>query len=152
MDRGDQAFRDICARFGVDPDLAAAIVSVESNWNPHAVRFEPGYRYAYDEKKFAALHGVTPLTETMLQKCSFGLMQIMGARALELGLPFPLPTLFDVKINIEYGCRCLADIKRRYTKQNDVIAAYNAGTAKRSPDGTYENQAYVLKVLKAFSH
>ncbi len=136
----------ICARFNVDPILTQAIITVESAWNPYAIRYEANWRHLLKEKEFAAAHGITLLTETMLQKCSFGLMQIIGARALELGLKSPLPTLFDAKINIEYGCRVIADIKRRYSNRDEIIAAYNAGTAKRAADGSFLNQAYVSKV------
>jgi soluble lytic murein transglycosylase-like protein len=152
MDRGDQAFQAICERFGIEPDLAAGIITVESEWNPLAVRYEGNFHFLVAPDANAEKHGITPITERVLQKCSYGLMQIMGGRARELGFALPLPALFEAKLNIEYGCRCLRDIKRRYTKLEDIIAAYNAGSAKRLPTGPYLNQSYVDKVLRAMKH
>ncbi len=135
MDRHDKAFDEICARFGVDPALMAAIIAVESSWKPYAMRFESGYRYTVKPAHYADIQGI-------------GLVQIMGARARELGFAFPLPALFDTRLNVEYGCRCVSDIQRRWPARTDTIAAYNAGSPKKV-GGEYENQAYVSKVLKA---
>ena len=152
-------------RHGLDPALVAAIVKQESGGNPDAARHEPGYRYVVDAetgRPFRTLteaevlmdraplgfHGVAPCsssTEWALQRTSFGLMQVMGANAREHGCAAPfLTVLLDPAEGVEYGCRYLAELRRRYDVPS-AISAYNAG---KPVDANYEG--YVVPVLRAY--
>ena len=96
---------------------------------------------------------------------SWGPMQIMGATARWLGFKGTfLSELIEPEVGIEYGCKYLANLKRRFSgnsKNNcnqvdDIaifcdkkISAYNAGSPRKKADGTYVNQKYVDKVLNS---
>lgn len=151
MDRKSKAFLDLCARFKVDPVVFAAIIDVESEWNPFAFRYEHGVSYYAEVEEHATRHlGNHPVLERTLQKCSFGLAQIMGATARDLGFQGPLQTLFTPELSVEWGLRNWARNAKRYERMTDLIAAYNAGSVRKEAiDGTYRNQRYVNKVLRA---
>lgn len=130
----------------IPPVLVAAIVMVESSGQPHAMRFEPHFRWLKDPKYYAGRLGITVETETALQKMSFGLMQIMGGTARGLGFDGYLTELTNPRENLKWGCQYLAQHFARYP-WHEAIAAYNAGSP-RYEDGRLVNVAYVDKVLK----
>jgi soluble lytic murein transglycosylase-like protein len=39
--------RAIAARHKLDPALVCAVIEQESAWDPHAIRYEPGFRAHY---------------------------------------------------------------------------------------------------------
>lgn len=136
-------------RAGVDPDLACAIAKVESSYNPWAIRFEPKWSYPYDVAACALKTGVTAETEGTLQACSWGLMQIMGAVAREMGFDETMPALCDPDRAVLYGCLHLKRFLTRYAgDEPSAIAAYNAGSARKGPDGRFVNQDYVDRVTR----
>lgn len=134
--------------------LVTAIVQVESNGDPWAVRYEPGF---YD--KYIAPRPVrgkppcTSQTEARLLACSFGLMQIMGATARAVGFDGVFLTeLCQPAIGLDYGCRYLAKLFRLHGGihgPEGVVAAYNAGSPRRNSKGTWVNQDYIDKIQKA---
>lgn len=130
----------------VPAKILAAIVQTESSGNRFAVRFEPGYKYLYGTKENAIDNRVTEATETVMQMTSWGYCQIMGAVARELGLKGPIFQLLEPEVNLRYCAALLKRLARKYSQRNDIIAAYNAGSAIRSMDGRYKNQAYVDRV------
>lgn len=91
--------------YGLDPLLVAAVIRVESGWDPEAVS-APGAR---------------------------GLMQVMPPTAAEvaaqLGLePFDPDRLFDPDINIRIGTYYLAALRQQFAGQEAaMLAAYNGG-------------------------
>lgn len=135
-------------KYRLPPQLVRAIIKVESSNNNYAIRYEKNYRWLYKPEKFAgALQTLD--TEKYMQKCSLGLMQVMGAVAREHGCDDTfLSKLFDPEINLEYGCKYLSILKRRFGDMTDCIAAYNAGSPRKLDDGSYVNQKYVDRVLK----
>lgn len=139
----------VATRHGLDPLWVAAIVEVESAGNPWAVRYEPKWRYFIE----AQIRGVSHDTEVNQQKTSWGLMQVMGTVARELGCDAPfLSVLCSPVVGLEYGCQYLAKQLKRYDGDIlDAVSAYNAGTAKKSADGMYANQSYVDKVKRAYA-
>lgn len=131
---------------GVSPLLAVAVCEVESAGDNYAMRYEPNWKYAFEVEKFAKLNRITAETERQLQCFSFGLMQVMGTVARELGHMGPLVKLTDPYIGAKYGCLKLAKLSAVLKSTDDVIAAYNAGSPKMTADGKYVNQHYVDKV------
>jgi soluble lytic murein transglycosylase-like protein len=84
----------------------------------------------------------------MLQKTSFGLMQVMGAVFREYGFEGWLSQIVtSPELQLEFGCKHLSKKIRRYGKESG-IAAYNAGSPRRKPDGKFVNQYYVDNVLR----
>jgi hypothetical protein len=151
MDASSKVFRDLCTKNSVDPRLVAAIIETESSWVPWVVRYEPQFLYTVEVDRWAKAHRQSKATEQMLQRTSFGLMQLMGGTARGLGFEGNLTTLLVPELNVEWGCKLMAQLKQRYRDRDDQIAAYNAGAAKRDAlTGEYRNQGYVDKVLRAF--
>lgn len=129
----------------IDPMLAIAIAEVESAGDPLAVRYEPGWKYHYNVENFAKMCRISEATEHVLQACSFGLMQVMGTVARELGHEESLLKLTDARLGAKYGCIKLAKLFKLLKSVDDVISAYNAGSPIKR-DGKYINQSYVDKV------
>lgn len=148
--------------------LVGAIIQRESAGNTWAIRVEPPYRYLWnvamgkpfrpltkDERvsetppaDFPAPIGVSAATEWQGQQTSWGLMQVMGAVARECGLTERyLTILCDPSRGVRYGCLYLKRLLSRYSVMEDAVAAYNAGTPRRTITGVYENKPYVDAVM-----
>lgn len=132
--------------FKLDAHLVAAICFNESGGKQFKTRYEPAYTYMVDTEKFANLLRITQKTEVVMQQMSWGLMQIMGGKAREMGFLEDLPLLTDPATNLHYACKLLADLKKKHDVVDDVVASYNAGSPMKNPDGTYHNQEYVDRV------
>ena len=131
---------------GVRWTLVAAIVQTESGGDPMAIRFEPDYKYVIKVNDFARANVITSTTELMLQKSSFGLCQIMGGLARELGHKGSLLELLIPEINLKLSVQHMKNLIVKYPTRDDMIAAYNAGSPIKNLDGKYRNQQYVDKV------
>lgn len=133
----------------LDWKLADAIICQESHYNSWACCFEPGIDKFETPEIFAKRQGEFVHTEKNSQAISYGLFQLLGRTARSAPLKFlgPLPYLYDVETNLIWGMRYLAYIKTRYSKLEDIISAYNGGSALKLDDGTYKNQMYVNGVL-----
>lgn len=133
--------------FRLDANLIRAICYVESSFNPNATRFEKDWRYFYEVRHFADRLEI-PIEEKK-QATSWGLMQVMGSVARELGFTDKLEMLLTPDLGIFYGCTKLKSFFHRKMCDNDevkVIAAYNAGSPRMTIGGLFENQQYVDKV------
>ncbi len=151
----DKIIKDKAMKYGLPAGLVKAIVKVESIDNPYAIRYEPHYRWLYKVDNFSS--GLqSKKTEEIAQKTSWGAMQVMGAVARELGFKKTfLSELTNPEYGIEYGCKHLFNLKRRFSMSDCLsvfcdrkIAAYNAGSPRFKKNGQYVNQSYVDKVLK----
>lgn len=147
LDKNAKPFLDLCLRFGQDPKLAAALVTIESAWNPWAIRYEPLFSWVSSAEKWASVQGWSEATERTAQKTSWGLMQVMGGTARSIGYRDHLTKLLLPEIGLEWGLRYLATKTSRYAKVEDAISAYNSGSARKDADGQYENAGYVAKVV-----
>lgn len=139
-------------KYEIPRALVKAFVDVESGGNPWAVRYEPKFFEKY--VKNAQITPKSPCseaTERSLRAHSFGLMQIMGQTAREVGFEGVFLTeLLDPATNLDLCCRYLYQLVGRYFDKyswSGVIAAYNAGSVRYQP-GTkvFANQLYVDKV------
>jgi soluble lytic murein transglycosylase-like protein len=146
-----QSIFDEAELFGVSPEIVAAVVLVESSGNSAAFRYEPGFYRRYIEGK--SRHqlgghwpsyeesGITEEQERTLRACSFGLMQVMGQVARELG--FSGENLFDLyepAIGIHFGVMKLAAEIERAKKRGvteyltAALLRYNGGGEPRYPE------------------
>ncbi len=133
--------------YQVNAHLASAIAHVESGLNPNVARYESHYKWLFNPEKFVN-HSNTLDTETMFQKTSFGLFQLMGANFRELGFKADWGLVFQkTTIQVDYGIKFLKKLSTKYDKIEDCIAAYNSGRPKKDEGGRYDNQIYVDKVL-----
>lgn len=164
-----QMIEDVAKRHGLDPKVVVALVGVESGGNEFAWNPEPPYRYYWDVRRnrpfrtptpeelrsekppldFPAFAG-DPDQEWWGQAASWGVCQVMGAVARELGFKGPyLTELVRPELSLEYGCRVLArNLEWAKGDLASALAAYNGGRVGNAP-GTVplRNQAYADKVL-----
>lgn len=141
-----ETIRRYADTYALDPLLVAAVVNVESKFNPQAVS----------------------------PKGAKGLMQLMEDTARwgaeKIGLEnYDPQQLYDPEINVRIGCWYLARLLHQYEGNLSVaLAAYNGGSGNVarwlqdpaiSADGKTldaipfpETQAYVSKVIKQYSH
>lgn len=133
--------------FRLDANLIRAIILTESAGDQWAVRYEPTNHYLNAPRDFASRHGLSLATEEMLQSTSFGLMQILGVRARDLGYMGNLMMLITPDLSTFYGCKNLKKLSERYSTEPEIISAYNAGSVLRTPGGMFRNQKeYVDRV------
>jgi soluble lytic murein transglycosylase-like protein len=136
------------AEFLVNPRMALAIVYQESAGDTYAARVEEDLvlRWVFPAMN-AKKHRITMTTEITFQKTSWGLMQVLGVVARELGYDEQLPKLTVPNVGLRWGIKNIAKLQGRYLQYTDIIAAYNAGSPKKV-EGKYKNQEYVDSVMK----
>lgn len=142
---------EIAREYGLDPRLVFAIVQVESSNRSNVARYEDHWRWFVDTSEHAKRLGITNATELQLQKFSYGLMQIMGGTARELGYNGFLPELCVPQVGVRWGCIYLKKLIDKYETQDEAVAAYNAGSPRRTESGEFENERYVRKVRAVFN-
>jgi soluble lytic murein transglycosylase-like protein len=115
-------------KYGHDANLLKAIIHVESRFNPNAVS----------------------------AKGAIGLMQVMPATGLRVGISTPGTALFDPALNVQAGARYLRILMDMFADRPDLaVAAYNAGEGavlrhKRCIPPYPETQAYVRDVMAQY--
>lgn len=134
-------------RHGLDPNWVLAIIQTETAGISSRIRSEPEWRYFHSPQAHAKRLGITEQTERAMQAVSWGPMQVMGSVAREWGYPDQLYTLSDAIRGLEYGCKHLAAKRKKYPLGRDWVASYNSGSPRKRPDGTYDNEEYVKKVV-----
>lgn len=143
--RINERIENISRNFGIDPKLVTAIVGIESSFDPRISKFEPGVKPERAALFTGFLH-VDQETEENGQRVSYGLMQILGLTARNLGFSKHFIELYEPDTNLFWGCKLLQQLTRRFEEEDEVIAAYNDGNARRTQDGTFVVQGYVDKV------
>lgn len=134
-------------KHGIPLGLVKALCQQESGNNPWATRYEPAFLKRYVHAKPERFGPISVETERQLRATSFGLMQIMGQVAREQGYQGVFLTeLCDPAMGLEYSCRLLGKLLKKYAVVDDAIASYNAGSPRKNGDGVYVNQEYVTSV------
>lgn len=151
------AIEDVSAKHGLEANLIEAIVLTESGGITWATKPEPYYPYLWNVKTgrpfgpltrtqagskvapsdFPCLAG-HPDHEWWDQQQSWGLMQVMGALARELGFKgHYLSELTDPMTGLHFGCKQVAALLSWSNGHVDqAIAAYNTGRGRwHSSDG-----------------
>ena len=104
VDARKQFARKWAAVHSLDAAVVCAVCEQESGWNPYAMRFEPAFLQHYVKP----VDPVAPTTMEISRACSWGLMQVMGLVALELGWRgMYLSDLCDPDRGADFGCRKL---------------------------------------------
>lgn len=152
----------IAKDYNLEPALVQAICQVESEWNAYAMRYEDMFEARYlAGEDFDVFLPCSRKTEHKARATSWGLMQIMGQTARELGFSRPfLSELCEPAKGIEYGCMYLSRLVKKHGSDDieAIVSAYNAGRPVKRQDGKWVNEAYVRKVmshyarLKEFAH
>lgn len=125
-----QAARD----HSLDLALVCAVIEQESAWNPWALRYEPAF-YAKYVAPLSNVNGLSP-TEAKARSMSWGLMQVMGEVAREIGFKGKyLSQLCDPAINLSIGCQHLANkLKRANGDIHKALLSWNGGGNKAYPN------------------
>ena len=134
----------------VPPELVLGIIEAESGGDPRVARINSTYPYTMMQAKRPAMCSVD--VERIFQKTAWGLMQVMGATARELGFEDWLSELVFPETNIRLGIEFLGRKMSQYLDRDGiegVVAAYNGGAPRRRPDGKFVNQSYVDKVMES---
>ncbi|MBO4384875.1 MAG: lytic transglycosylase domain-containing protein [Clostridia bacterium] len=98
---------DAAHRYGLDPDLVAAVVKTESGFDPKAVSGDGAI----------GLMQVLPMTGEWI--------------AWRRGLQFDKDRLYDPVYNLDFGCWLLSFLLERYGwNEKYALIAYNAGFAR----------------------
>lgn len=136
-------------KYKLDVKLVDAIICQESSYRQWASKFEPGIDTFDHPDAFAKINNISLATEKNEQATSYGLMQLLGRTARMPAINFvePLPYLYEIQICLNYGCKYLAYLCKKYIDMQDVISAYNRGSPLKI-DGKYKNQEYVDGVMK----
>lgn len=139
----DPKILPIAAHYSIDPKLIQAIITQESQGNTNAIRYESGYRFLYKPEMF-----VGPLnsmnTEINLQRCSWGLGQVMGALAREQGHLGLMGELLVPELGITHLSIRVHHLLELSENTDDIFAMYNGGPgAIHKSNGKYINQGYV---------
>jgi hypothetical protein len=151
--------------------LVMAVIETESSGRPHAWKPEPPYRYLWDVRLKKPFRKLTPAEikselapddfpawpgedqekEWWGQQASWGLMQVMGGVAREMGFVGDMHPEMCTRPEegLLRGCKYLALCVRRWGSIERGVSAYNAGSPRLAAGGGFENQAYVDKVLGA---
>jgi soluble lytic murein transglycosylase-like protein len=142
---------EIADRHDIDRQLIAAIVMTESTGRPCAIKYEAPFIWLNDPDGHARALNISEKTEIQNQKHSWGLMQIMGGTARDMGFRDLMPKLCIPRVGLEFGTRYLKNRINRYGIDDveRLYAAYNAGTPKPSdkPDKRFKNQDNVDKFM-----
>lgn len=144
----DQAKRSL---IDIDERLIAAFIQKETGNANYKPRFEPHFRWINSPATWAKSLGISVGTEEILQKMSWGPMQIMGATARDMGFRGDIPELCKPELGIHFGGKYLRWLYNQHRDVRKMIAGYNAGpSAELNSDGRFENQPYVDDVLKYY--
>ncbi|HET7150887.1 MAG TPA: transglycosylase SLT domain-containing protein [Candidatus Acidoferrum sp.] len=126
------------AAHGLDRHILCGQAERESSWNPRAIRYEPAFRDRY----LRSLH--LELTEEIARAQSYGLGQVMGEVAREMGYVGELAALCDPELGAEWQARVLAH--KIAVNGGDIekgLEAYNGG-------GNPNYAAEVLELSKKY--
>lgn len=130
--------QQVGAAYGLPFDLLKAQVTVESDGDPNAFRFEPAFFTRYILNNVAAKAGrFGPLAA-----CSYGMLQIMLETAYEIGFDGRPEDLFVDRIGLTWGAKKLkALLDANGGDYKIALARYNgAGTAAQE----YAAKVYAL--------
>ena len=127
MSAQSDMIQQVGTAYGLPFDLLNAQVTVESDGDPNAFRYEPAFFTRYIHGNVKALAGrFGPLAA-----CSYGMLQIMLETAYEIGFDGRPEDLFVDRIGLTWGAKKLrALLDANAGDYKIALARYNgAGTA-----------------------
>jgi len=151
-------YKELCEKYGLkyelNPLILEAMIMIESGQEKWATRYESRWIWFLTPIKYARLRGVTTKTERIHQSTSWGLMQVMGTVARELGFKGNLPELCQPDIGVKYGAIKLSDLLDRYKALPLALAAYNAGSPTSKAGAKYSDKVLFQfdLILKSDAH
>lgn len=141
MNKFGELIRAAAEKNSLNVELFASLIMQESGGKVDAWRYEPNFYRTYLEKlTIEEMQGFVPNNillddEKRLRSVSWGLTQILGETARELGFEGDLDIdLFDPATNLEYGAKYLAKCFARHPDEREALLAYNGGSDDTYPD------------------
>jgi len=131
-------------KYGINPLVVEAMIHVESAGHAYATRYESRWRWFLTTRKFSRSILSSDKTERVHQATSWGLMQVMGTVARELGFKGRMPELCKPDIGVKYGVMKLASQLKRQKNLKDALSAYNSG---RPANKSKAGRLYAEKVM-----
>ena len=127
---------------GLDPALVCGVVEQESGWNTWAMRYEPLFFAKYVAPLYT--NNKVGATEAYARGFSWGLMQVMGQTAREMGVSSPhLSTLCDPAVGLAVGCKILRKkLEAAGGNLHKTLLAWNGGA---NPDYADEVVARIAR-------
>ena len=138
-----EAIDKVSKETGTPPELLEAICRVESNLNPYAFKRNDGGRknHAFGACQVLRRTGEA-LLETRDKGCDRDFQHVAYSQRTKKNC-----FLFDPYNNVKAAALYLKKHIARYDSLEDVVAGYNAGSAKRKKtSGQLINEGYVKKV------
>jgi len=124
IDQKRQFASNYARKHGIDVSLLCAVIEHESSWNPWAIRYEGGFFAVYILPMAEHLSD----TEARARAFSWGLMQLMGQTARELGYTGDLAALCDPDYGTDWGCHKLKKCLDAHVGDvNTALNKYNGG-------------------------
>ena len=125
-----QLAKETARKHVLDPALVCAIVEQESDWNPWAIRYEPAF-----QKRYVEPLGLTNQTEIVARSMSWGLCQLMGQCARDLGFHDKMASLCDPFNALEWGCKHFSNkLKAAQEDVRKALLLWNGGGNPAYPD------------------
>lgn len=117
------------------PDVFCGLVEHESSWDTWAMRYEPAFFVKYISPMTGML-----ATEKYARATSFGLCQVMGEVAREMGFTQRFLTeLCDPVVGLEYGARKLKSLfDATGGNPRAALLKYNGGGDDSYPDAVFK--------------
>lgn len=148
----EKIIKDNAKKYNLKSEIVAQVILQESGGNPYAFRYEPAFFDKYLENKLPYTLGgefnaeISINSEIRFRAFSFGLMQIMGQTAREMGFQGYLPELYEAEKNIDLGCKIL---RRNLDEFNNdyklALSAYNSGIGYIKKYGETQYTSEVFK-------
>lgn len=139
--RYEADIRLACSHYSLPYHVVAGVVAQESAGNRKALRAEPKYLWLWGDdpgERLGRPPGEDEATEWYCQRISWGLMQVMGAVARELGFRGDWGDLFEPDTNLDLGCKYLAwCLKREHGDVFYALQRYNGGGSKTERTARY---------------
>ena len=130
--------RRVAVKEGISANVFCALVETESGWNPWAARYEPGFKKRYIDpiKSVERFGSISYATEREHRSTSWGLCQVMGQVARELGCTVhSLVQLCEPQTGLTYGAKRLKKaMDRKGGNVREALLNYNGGSEKTYPD------------------
>jgi len=141
----DKIVEEVAEKHNLNPRLVRAVISAESGGYIFQTRVEPGfYRKYIKGKTLKELPGKNPVgvdeeIEKEARSTSFGVMQLMLQTARENGFEGHAVELFDLRTNINIGCKLLAKLlNKKKGVVREALLAYNGGGDLKYPDKVFK--------------
>lgn len=120
------AAKGIALQHKIPPAIFLGLIEQESAFNTFSMRFEPAFHVRYE--------GTVLDTEHVARATSYGLCQVMGQTARELGYNGPfLSALCDEITGMTYGAKKLANCFSNNRSSSEALLHYNGGSNKLYP-------------------